>query len=64
MVAHSHQDAGWMKTADEYYIGQNNGIIHCAVRTIYDGVLDELQKDPKRKFTFADIKFMTMWYKN
>jgi len=64
MVAHSHQDAGWKKTADEYYIGQNNGIIHCSVRTIYDAVLDELQKDPKRKFAFADIKFMTMWYKN
>lgn len=27
-------------------------------------MLDELPKDPRRRFTFADIKFLTMWYKN
>ena len=31
---------------------------------ILEGVIDELSKDAKRKFTVVDIKFFSMWYNN
>jgi len=29
---------------------------------IIDRVVDELLKDPKRVFTYVEMKFFTMWY--
>lgn len=26
LVAHSHDDVGWLKTIDQYYVGSNNSI--------------------------------------
>lgn len=31
---------------------------------MFDNVLEELPKDPRRRFTIVDIKFLAMWYKN
>jgi hypothetical protein len=42
---------GWDKTVDEYYDGANNKEQPASVRLTLDGVIEELQKDPKRKFT-------------
>lgn len=64
-VPHSHMDAGWHKTPDEYYTGQEDGFVrmHASCETIFEAVLDELSRDPRRKFAFADIKFLSMWLK-
>ena len=36
---------------------------HAGVKTILDSVLDELQRDQERKFTYVDMKFFATWYK-
>lgn len=63
LITHSHQDAGWRKTVEEYYTGANKGQDKASVKAVYDSVTDELQKNPKRKFTAVDIKYFSMWYK-
>jgi len=39
LIAHSHDDVGWLKTPEEYYYGANNSIQHAGVQYIYDTVL-------------------------
>lgn len=64
VIAHSHQDAGWRKTVDEYFTGSNKNQDSSHVKAILDGVTDELTRNSNRKFTIVDIKFFSMWYKN
>jgi lysosomal alpha-mannosidase len=61
-VAHTHDDVGWIKTVDQYFSGTNQDAQHANVRLILDTVVDELLKDPKRVFTYVEMKFFTMWY--
>ena len=64
MVPHSHIDTGWIKTIDQYYSGSNQYLQWnaAAVRDIFDTVIEELQKDPKRKFCFAEISYFKLWW--
>lgn len=63
-VAHTHDDVGWLKTVDEYFTGSEMGCAHAGVKFVLDSVLDQLQMDPKRKFTYVEMKYFQMWYKN
>ena len=54
VVAHSHQDAGWIATIDEYYKKD--------VSFIYTHVMNELIADERRTFTHAELKFFKMWW--
>ena len=62
LVPHSHTDLGWVKTVDEYYSGSNMGQQHASVHNILDTVVEELPKNPSRRFTYAEMGFFTMWY--
>ncbi|CDY18591.1 BnaA09g08040D [Brassica napus] len=62
LVPHSHDDVGWLKTVDQYFIGSNNSIQKACVRNVMDSVMDSLRRDPNRKFVFAEMAFFTRWW--
>ncbi|KAH9710934.1 putative alpha-mannosidase [Citrus sinensis] len=57
LVAHSHDDVGWLKTVDQYYVGSNNSIQSACVENVLDSVVEALRRDPNRKFVFAEMHF-------
>ncbi|GAU34202.1 hypothetical protein TSUD_209840 [Trifolium subterraneum] len=62
LVPHSHDDVGWLKTVDQYYVGSKNTIQGACVENVLDSVVWSLQKDPNRKFVFAEIAFFHRWW--
>ena len=55
LIAHSHDDVGWMTTPDGYY--------KWAVRKIISGVVQALLDVPERKFTQVESYFFNRWWK-
>jgi alpha-mannosidase len=43
-------------------LGANNSIQHAAVRHILDSVVEELVKDPARKFIYVEQAFFQLWH--
>ncbi|KAK9230889.1 hypothetical protein WN943_021120 [Citrus x changshan-huyou] len=62
LVAHSHDDVGWLKTVDQYYVGSNNSIQSACVENVLDSVVEALRRDPNRKFVFAEMAFFHRWW--
>ncbi|WCJ28983.1 Alpha-mannosidase [Euphorbia peplus] len=62
LVAHSHDDVGWLKTVDQYYVGSNNSIQNACVENVLDSVVEALRRDPNRKFIFAEMAFFQRWW--
>ena len=54
MVCHSHQDAGWIYTIDEFYKNQ--------VDWILNSVTEALEKNHERRYTHGDMMFFQMWW--
>lgn len=63
LVPHTHDDVGWLKTVDQYFYGDRNYIQHAGVQYILDSVVDQLQKDPARRFIYVEIAFFYRWWK-
>ncbi|KAL0450846.1 UNVERIFIED_CONTAM: Alpha-mannosidase, partial [Sesamum latifolium] len=50
LVPHSHDDVGWLKTVDQYYVGANNSIRGACVQNVLDSVISALLDDNNRSF--------------
>jgi lysosomal alpha-mannosidase len=64
MVHHTHDDVGWLKTVDEYFSGVNNNIQRVEVMLILDSVIRELLADERKRFSYVEMKFFSMWWEN
>ncbi|XP_021762464.1 probable alpha-mannosidase At5g13980 [Chenopodium quinoa] len=63
LVAHTHDDAGWLKTVDQYYVGSNNSIQGACVQNILDSLIPALLADKNRKFIYVEQAFFERWWR-
>eukprot|EP01100_Stratorugosa_tubuloviscum_P014870 TRINITY_DN81_c0_g2_i1.p1 TRINITY_DN81_c0_g2~~TRINITY_DN81_c0_g2_i1.p1 ORF type:complete len:1006 (+),score=459.80 TRINITY_DN81_c0_g2_i1:78-3095(+) len=62
VIAHTHDDVGWLKNVDQYYYGANNSIQNAGVQYILDSVIVALEQNPERKFVYVEIAFFQRWW--
>ncbi|XP_028761137.1 alpha-mannosidase At3g26720 [Neltuma alba] len=63
LVPHSHDDVGWLKTVDQYYVGANNSIRGACVQNVLDSVISALLDDENRKFIYVEMAFFQRWWR-
>lgn len=62
IIPHTHDDPGWLKTVDEYYLGTNTSIFRAGVQYVLDTVMQALAQDKRRKFVYVEMSFFQRWY--
>uniref|UniRef100_A0A2S2QUE6 alpha-mannosidase n=1 Tax=Sipha flava TaxID=143950 RepID=A0A2S2QUE6_9HEMI len=62
LIAHTHDDVGWLKTVDQYYYGSNKVHAPFGVQYILDSVVSELLKNKNRRFVFVETAFLWRWW--
>ena len=62
LVCHTHDDVGWLKTLDQYFYGSHEDIYKAGVQYIIDSVVDHLQKNPNRTYTYVEMAFFSKWW--
>ncbi|KAI3941298.1 hypothetical protein MKW92_019263 [Papaver armeniacum] len=62
MVPHTHDDVGWLKTVDQYYVGSNNSIQGACVQNVLDSLIPALLADKNRKFIYVEMAFLERWW--
>lgn len=63
LTCHTHDDVGWLKTVDQYFMGANNSIQHAGVQYVLDSVIPALEKNPDRKFLYIEQAFFQRWWR-
>ena len=51
VVAHSHDDVGWLKTIDDYFYGRNSRMQVANVGKTITNVVEALLENAERKFS-------------
>lgn len=64
LVPHSHDDVGWLKTVDQYYVGLNNSIQGACVQNVLDSLIPALLADRNRKFIYVEQAFFQRWWRD
>ncbi|XP_050221696.1 probable alpha-mannosidase At5g13980 [Mercurialis annua] len=62
LVPHTHDDVGWLKTIDQYYVGSNNSIQGACVQNVLDSLVPALLADKNRKFIYVEQAFFQRWW--
>ncbi|XP_037825869.1 lysosomal alpha-mannosidase isoform X2 [Lucilia sericata] len=63
LIPHTHDDVGWLKTVDQYYYGSETLIQKAGVQYILDSVVQELLKDPQKRFIYVESAFFFKWWR-
>lgn len=58
----SKTNLGFKKTIDDTYSGTSRMVQPGFVENVLTSVVDALLANPERKFTFAEVKYIQMWY--
>uniref|UniRef100_A0A8D9DRT5 Alpha-mannosidase n=1 Tax=Cacopsylla melanoneura TaxID=428564 RepID=A0A8D9DRT5_9HEMI len=56
VMPHSHNDPGWKSTFESYYAQSTKGIL--------DSMVTKLLENEKRKFIWAEVSFLSLWWKD
>uniref|UniRef100_A0A5B7CBJ8 Alpha-mannosidase n=1 Tax=Davidia involucrata TaxID=16924 RepID=A0A5B7CBJ8_DAVIN len=64
LVPHTHDDVGWLKTVDQYYVGSNNSIQGACVQNVLDSLVPALLADKNRKFVYVEQAFFQRWWRD
>lgn len=65
LIAHTHDDVGWLKTVQQYYYGiVVPGVTdqRAGVQYILDTVVRQLKEDPNRRFIYVETAFFWIWW--
>jgi len=63
MIPHTHDDIGWLKTVDQYFIDSEKQITNKGVQYILDSVFPVLNMDPNKRFIYVEMGFFERWWK-
>ncbi|KAM3728479.1 Lysosomal alpha-mannosidase [Dirofilaria immitis] len=61
LICHTHDDAGWIKTIDQYYYGSRKKKAIAGVQYILNTVMDELERDESKRFAWCETSFLWRW---
>ena len=63
LVPHTHDDVGWLKTVDQYFIGSNSSLQHASVTNLITATMAALKRVPERKFVYVEQAFFQRWWR-